>query len=1456
MIQRDIYDGGDAPFEGDRVLLLRSIRAGAQIINATATITPIDNTSGSDPFTEKITLGAGTASGDFGTTKTVPANANWVEVDFHARRKLAAVESTAAASLQVDLGGGAYVDISNTGGFLGPAPNNTPFPVAAGVTSLPGLIVTKFKLTGTTAAFVDVLSVTIRSVPSNVSLRLGSLRPFSTHLGELVAPETTADFSAVLQAFLTTAKVENGFYQVPLTLHSDSLARLRVDIQIDHVDQLTTLPPALSQVVVPYDFSTTPQPQADVLQVSLPADARILPEQSSAQVRGAFAPTRLVPGVGAPSGLVSTSAFAAIAPTTVQAQPFRLDSNTGATGVDLLIVPVDRTVQLTLDLRADFSGKPDDTPLLPAPVAFTLDRDAARQSNWVSVTLPAEFQFAAKQSYWLVVQSLVGTANWSVQPAASPSQGMQRTQDGGASWRVTIASSGSSSVAGPQAGVFRLRRVPKQFQVPIEFQAGPSGQETRVKLDRFAPLGRVDFAPNTEIAAGVSQFLRQQVQKTSPGCPEGEHLANGNFEQWTVTGDDVQSADFIPLGSAESSPTPLPAIAATPDSTQVYLITGDSTLQGIDVLCDRPSVTIPLISDTASSSGSGVASPADFVVIHPSGTKAFVVVGLFVHLVDLQRSADSGTPYPLVPITPLGFKGLVISPDGTRLYATGQDTQKSDVDNLLTLDSSVLEGNISGKPKTDPIVASLPLDHQAQDIAISPDGATIYVLEAATDGSGSIHVIDVSGRGSSQRVIPTDSHPIAIALAPDGRQAVIISRTTPSDRTPAETRISIFDTLSGNPVIPPINPGINLDSPAVAISPNGARMFVVGFSGGGGVITWIAADFRGKIIKIPSPRTLPIGGGPVAVAITPHGDRVYAAFRETFEDAALGPLFLSVGVRSPADWALTSGQLALRCFSDANDPGLTLGDTNNPSSLSQVVPVAGSCTYEFTFLGLATQKSGVPSQGEVLWLGTTCTSPKQDSIYITVGDVSGSRRSVLATHRLRMQAPAVASQAEVRFTVPAGETALIAQVSLSATAQALANSDLSTLDQGVPAGWKITSQAGVAFLPEANGVLFQNSGAAKAEAVQTIPAKPTQSFTLEFQGKAAGRVNPQQSPTIEVHWLAASGTPAGPATVLNVGVAGFDRSSASGVAPGTADKAEVHIVLPAGTSLHISNISLQFSQTISVPVSFIAESPGELTVSDLRIGYDRTVVPPPPVPPGGLCTPTPPDQTPGAAMADGSCHCLCCGAQQTMTGVKAVVTSAGRPASEGRCIVCGTKLLRIGGQLVAGAPPNSLTRLPLHRPLKAGGRSPVPKPPPAASGPLTPVTGLADAKVQQLGALGSLARLAATSPDELAHVLPGVPVEAAAGFIEQARKLAGISVRGPDLPRTPEKVPEEPPITTVAGIDEARAGQMAAIGIDSLHKLASAKPETLAALEGVSAEMAASFIEQARKLVEPDKGGS
>jgi len=290
---KDSYYGGDQPFEGDRTLWLQSLPAGAVVERAVVTLSPA-NPSFDQSFSVETTEEDRLLARDWGIIVTNPLDSGWVEVDFHARRMMASVQGSnlANATLQVDLGGGVYVGVSTTGAIQ--APGDEPFSLPSDLTSeddavLPRLTVNRFRLTyrppaGETAPDplpqLPITEVTIRTVPTHVSIKLGETLPIWTRLGELTRAETSPDLAPIFNAFLAESTPENGIYAVPLVIHSDAIASLDVDIELEFVIEQPVLPPHLPEVSLSYDFSTLPKQALNLIQVRLPQNAIPLAERT------------------------------------------------------------------------------------------------------------------------------------------------------------------------------------------------------------------------------------------------------------------------------------------------------------------------------------------------------------------------------------------------------------------------------------------------------------------------------------------------------------------------------------------------------------------------------------------------------------------------------------------------------------------------------------------------------------------------------------------------------------------------------------------------------------------------------------------------------------------------------------------------------------------------------------------------------------------------------------------------------------------------------------------------------------------------------------------------------------------------------------------------------------------------------------------------------------------------
>jgi hypothetical protein len=400
--------------------------------------------------------------------------------------------------------------------------------------ALPGLTVSKFSLnavptdsTQPLGRTLVITKVTIRSVPTNITVRLGEMPPFWVRVGELSKPggETSPDFAAALNTYLSQATAENGCHAIPFVVHSDTIARLEAELQIDYVLEQPILPSHLPEMTLNYGYGTLPDANVDLTTVTLPRAAMPVVGQSTAQVRGQFQPTRLAqePPVEEP-----TAYLAEVSPQCSLAQAVQSDREVELIGIDLPLGKTEPGLSgLSVTLQGDDGGKPSGEVRVRAEVR--VNKPLPGQSAWGSATLNAPFRILPKERSWLVLQSRDGKATWQATPAdravapAAKSPPLQCTRDGGLSWRAATA----ESAPGPLAARLQLRHQPQQFTMPVQVQIGKGPAAVRRRLDEFAPLGRIDFT--FDLAETLTEHLHRP-ELASP-CGAGELLVNGGFEE-------------------------------------------------------------------------------------------------------------------------------------------------------------------------------------------------------------------------------------------------------------------------------------------------------------------------------------------------------------------------------------------------------------------------------------------------------------------------------------------------------------------------------------------------------------------------------------------------------------------------------------------------------------------------------------------------------------------------------------------------------------------------------------------------------------------------------------------------------------------------------------------------------------------------------------------------------------
>lgn len=1387
MIVSDRWDGSGAPFQGDRRLRLAALPAGARVGRAVLRVLPV-SAEGGEPFVERLSLAPDAAPGASASQQRRDGTPSWAEIDLRGRRTLHAVEgrNLAGAALHVDLGGGVFVPVDAAGG-IAPSPAAA-FTVASaagggdleGPDTRPGVAGTRLRLVRSASSAPEVDAVLVRSVPSFVSVRLGDDPPFWVHPGDLSAPAETPDFGPVLARWIAANGFEReGYVAVPLTIHTQTLGRFRLEVEVEAAMEAPLVPVPLSEATFPFDFSThtirppaTPTWAGD-LSVRVPAGARFQPGGTRMRLRGAFGETRVVSRRG-PTGIVDPEQArgrALVSTDYAQAQQVPSGAEALVTAVDLLLKPLARVAELQVDLRADEGGRPG-APLLPRPLRLKVAQgEQADRPVWASAALTEPFHVDAGTPYWIVVQAVAGEAEWVGYPHECEAAArleltglrtpppvpppLMNTVDGGMSWRS----------GGPMVALFRLRARPPRFTMPLAVEVGVGLDAVRVPLDRFGPLGRVDFALDDDSLAGAATAAARGGRRW---CPAGEALADGDFEQWSAEGAGLGTLDAVELDGA----LPLRA-ASSPDGRWVYVLAardGAPALLRVDVPGD-------LLMDETRLEGAFHADPhASALLVHPDGTRAYVLLqppmpaqGLSVHVVDLDTAEAVGPPRSLAPLVAAAGAGpariaAAVSPDGQAIYVAARSR-------VYALDVAALERGGPVRELRATVGGALHLEGTATCLALSPGGGLLVVGTAGQEGL--LFLVHLAGNDplapallQPETPIRLPAAPSAVAVSPDGALALVAYRA--GDARSGSGAV-LVDLQRGG--LLNVTSKTAVDATAAAMAADGSRAYV----GGTGTLAVVDLERRSMLVHQPPGAA----GELLALAPTPQGDRVFALIQPPSGGAAVRSA--SVGTRRPVRWTVT-GPVSLGAPRGAEPRGVVLGTPGapkpDPALLSQTLAVRAGCRYVFSFHAVASR--GSSSVAELFWVGSRGELLDPSRVPVAEADAFTGAPPPdgrpLRPHRRWLSAPPGATRVEVRFRVPSG-AAEVARASLLATADLAVNGDFRLPLLGEDGGWRVMPDARAAVVRAApgGGAAIRGVGPGAAELSQEVALEGGTPLDLRFEAWATASAD-GQAPELRVRWMDADGRPAGQPATMRVLPDDFPAHPLRLQPPEGAVGAAIALVVPARATLRVTHLSVVPVPMVEVPFRFIAEAPGELTVTEAWAVYE--------LPEAGAADARAGDDggargagDPGSGGGDGH------GADGG--GGDAAGGGSGE-GGDGGCHVRGPGTDADG----ASAQPR-MRPVPLARPrVPGGGRwlrpgmvvatptppaAPAPAPAPAADTitPVSDVRGVGVVRERRLATAGILTaeKLALATPETLTRADPALSPTVARAIITEAARL-------------------------------------------------------------------------------------
>ena len=263
------------------------------------------------------------------------------------------------------------------------------------------------------------------------------------------------------------------------------------------------------------------------------------------------------------------------------------------------------------------------------------------------------------------------------------------------------------------------------------------------------------------------------------------------------------------------------------------------------------------------------------IAVSPDGTQAAVTTASnfaprALHIIDLASQVVTQT-------ISIGnsFVGLAYSPDGNTLYVGGGADQNIKI---------FARGAHGTWTQSTPLAIA---SSEPSGLSLSPTGDKLYV---ALNRAHALGVVDLATRTVAQ--VPTGAFPYTTVTGKDGLKVYVSNwggRTPqPGDATDGSNpvvvdaatgianngTVSVYDTTAQR-VVKTIELGLHPS--AMALSPDGTRLYVANANSDSISVIDTAADTVVKIIDVRPDSSAPLGSAPNAIAISEDGQTLYVA---------------------------------------------------------------------------------------------------------------------------------------------------------------------------------------------------------------------------------------------------------------------------------------------------------------------------------------------------------------------------------------------------------------------------------------------------------------------------------------------------------------------------------------------------------------------------------------------------
>ena len=295
---------------------------------------------------------------------------------------------------------------------------------------------------------------------------------------------------------------------------------------------------------------------------------------------------------------------------------------------------------------------------------------------------------------------------------------------------------------------------------PVVAGAAPFAYVANRTLDAVTVI---DTATDT-ISGTIALAAGTQPQGVAI-TPDGKHIYVGSIGGFTVAVADAATNAVTTTVNVFGNTI---GLAVRPDGTKVYGAGGSSTVKIIDTATNA-------LGGFIFSSGMGSIQFPQRVAINPTGTRAYVANAGFFNTAIVDTT---GSPVVTASVSTGIYEGLVVSPDGTRVYGGNNFGPPSFIPILGVLDTT-----------TNTYPGGVFMTDAPREVALHPDGVRLFVSTPT-----GISVVDTS-IGTEIQYMPIGVDNWGVDVHPDGTRVYLVDGGSASVYVLDANTLGLFTTI-------------------------------------------------------------------------------------------------------------------------------------------------------------------------------------------------------------------------------------------------------------------------------------------------------------------------------------------------------------------------------------------------------------------------------------------------------------------------------------------------------------------------------------------------------------------------------------------------------------------------------------------------------------------------------------